>query len=157
MQETIINQELRLAYPEGFAPIDREELDRLYQDENHNRWGIRDRDRHVIVTVFWHRTNALLVSLADAKSIAKATEGKLRRGLKQHGYQFEGFFPTEVCGVATQGFRYSYRVEDVDQVGEIIILKRKAVCYTLYYYARKESALEGYPLFEEILRSLSFQ
>lgn len=157
MNQVLVNNELSLSYPDGFHIMDGAELAQAYQNSNPNRWGIWDKDRHLIVSVFWHRTNRLLVSLADAKSVAKSTERKLRKGLKSHGYSFHGFYERELCGQRTHGFHYQYQVGDVVQSGETIILKHGSLCYTIYCYTRKDTQLAGDPVFEEILRSCSFQ
>ena len=156
MKQTVIHSELSLSYPDGFREVDREELKRLFQDDNPNRWGIWDEEKHIILAVFWHDANKLLSALAGAGDVAKSTEKKLKKGLKNHGYRFDGFYKTTLCGLESHGFRYSYRVGEIAQAAEVLVLKRKNTCYTIYYYAREELALVSRPVFEEILGSMEF-
>ena len=156
MNRAVIHNELNMFFPDGFHEMDREELKKLYLDDNPHRWGIRDQERHIVIAVFWHETNALLSALAGAKDVAKSTEKKLRKGMERYGYRCDGFFSETLCGEEAPGFRYTYRLGDVTQAAEILILKRKTVCYTIYYYAREELASVSRPVFEEILRSMRF-
>ena len=154
MNRALIHDELSLSYPDGFHEMDRAEMKRLYQDDNPDRWGIWDQERHIIIAVLWHDTNAFLSALASAKDVAKTTEKRLKRGMKSHGYQFGGFYQTELCGQEAHGFRYSYHIGDVVQTAEALVLKRKTTCYTIYYYAREELAPVSRPVFESILQSM---
>lgn len=154
MNQAVIRNELILSYPDGFHEMDREELKKLYLDDNPNRWGIWDQDRHIVVAVFWHETNAFLSSLAGARDVAKTTEKKLRKGLKHYGYHRDGFFSETLCGEEVPGFRYTYQLGDVTQAAEVLVLKRKTVCYTIYFYTREKLASASQPVFEEILHSM---
>ena len=154
MNHALIHNELSLSYPDGFHEMDPEEMKRLYQDDNPDRWGIWDQERHIIVAVLWHDSNAFLAALASAKDVAKSTEKRLKRGMKNHGYQFGGFYQAEVSGLEAHGFRYSYHVGDVVQTAEALVLKRKNTCYAVYYYAREELAQVSRPVFERILQSI---
>ena len=154
MNRTRVNDQLALSYPDGFHVMDREELKKLYLDDNPNRWGIWDQEKHIIITVFWHSSNALLAALAGAKDVAKSTEKKLHKGLGKYSYRRDGFFQTTLCGRETTGFRYTYQLGDVTLAAETIVLKEKTVCYTIYYYAREELALASHPVFEAVLDTM---
>ena len=157
MNQTLIHNELSLSWPDGFHEMDRDEMKGLYQDDNPDRWGIWDQERHIIITVFWHDSNAILAALAGPKDVAKSTEKQLKKGLKKHAYQFGGFYQTELCGQGAHGFRYSYQIGDVTQAAEVLVLKRKNTCYTIYYYAREELAAASRPVFEDVLRSMRLE
>ena len=154
MNQALIHGQLSLSYPDGFREMGREEMKALYQDDNPDRWGLWDQDRHIIVAVLWHDSSPVLAALAGAKDVAKTTEKRLKRGMKAHGYRFGGFFQTELCGLEAHGFRYSYQVGEVTQAAETLVLKRKNTCFTIYYYAREELDLVSRPVYEEMLRSL---
>ena len=74
MNQALIHSQLSLSYPDGFREMDQEEMKRLYQDDNPDRWGIWDQERHIILTVLWHDSNVFLSALASAKDVAKSTE-----------------------------------------------------------------------------------
>ena len=154
MNQALIHNELSLSYPDGFHVMDREEMRTLYQDENPDRWGIWDQERHIILTVLWHDSNPVLAALAGAKDVARTTEKRLKRGMEAHGYRLGGFFQRPLCGLEAHGFRYSYQVGDVTQAAETLVLKRENTCFTIYYYAREELELASRPVYEEVLRSM---
>ena len=79
MNQALIHGQLSLSYPDGFREMGREEMKALYQDDNPDRWGIWDQDRHIIVAVLWHDSSPALAALAGAKDVAKTTEKRLKR------------------------------------------------------------------------------
>ncbi len=157
MNNALLHNELSVSFPEGFHVMDRDEMKKLYLDDNPNRWGIWDTERHIIITVFWHQTNGILAALADEKSVAQSTESRLSRGLKKYHYKCLGFFSTPLCGQEVPGFRYEYTLGDVVQVGETILLKQGKTCYTIYYYERKNRSYSDHEVFEEVLRSIAIR
>ncbi|MBQ3404308.1 MAG: hypothetical protein IJG63_02680 [Oscillospiraceae bacterium] len=161
MNKALINNELSLSYPDGFQLMDREELKNAYLDDNPDRWGIRDGERHGLISVWWHESGQMLSSFArhfgGVKSIAKSIEAKLRKGFRRNNYKFGGFFPTQLCGEEAHGLRYEYSVGDIAQYAETIVVQHKNRCYTVYYYARKDGDPSNHRLFEDILSSMSFE
>ncbi len=151
-----INEELYLDYPTGFHVMSTEELHDVYLDENPNRWGIWDKDRHMIVAVFWNRANALLAAVASAKDTAKSIEKTMRKEMKPLDYRSNGFFEREVCDLNAYGFRYGYVKEGTHQDAQAVVVKHGNVFYTVYYYGRKD--MEGSEeLFDRILDTMHFE
>ena len=64
MSDATIYGGLSLTIPEGFHVMDVAELKRAYMDDNKDRWGIADKDRHIMVAVFWHESGGLVSALA---------------------------------------------------------------------------------------------
>ena len=158
MTEYLINNTVQLSCPEGFHEMDSDELRQVYLDDNSNRWGIWDKEKHIIISVFWHRSSGLLMKLAgDAENVAKSTEGKLRHSLKNNNYHCEGFFTLSLNGKNAAGFRYNYTVQDVKQTGDVILMLHGKECYTVYYYARKDGPESDHEIFEQVLDSIRFQ
>ena len=67
MTESIINGEMKVRVPDGFEIMDAETLKEAYMDDNPDRWGIRDRERHMIISVFYHRSSPALLTLPMSK------------------------------------------------------------------------------------------
>lgn len=155
--QVLLNGALSLAYPDGFHEMDRSELTQAFQDDNPDRWGIWDRERHIIIAVFWHRSGRLVSRLAKEKDIVKSTEMKVRRGMKQSGYECSAFFSLQAAGRPAEGFRYTFAVQGIRQCAETVVLKDGNTCYTLYYYAREDGPAEDRRVFEEALASLKFR
>ncbi|MBO5547196.1 MAG: hypothetical protein J5920_00350, partial [Candidatus Methanomethylophilaceae archaeon] len=89
MQEALVNGEILISVPDGFDVMDDSLMDELYEDHNHDRWGIIDRENHMVLTVFWHMPNGLLLKMVPTKTICKSTEERLSARLKDHDYKFE--------------------------------------------------------------------
>ena len=149
---------LKLSFPESFGVMDREELKTAYQNEHPDRWGIWDKEQHLMVTVIWHESPALLIWLfGDVKSVAKSTEFKVRHSLKGRSYSFEGYYDTSVCGKKARGFRYRYNMEGIEQIGEMVVWIQKNCCYTFCYYARTENEEICHKRFEELLQGIELE
>lgn len=156
MQAAFLHNELHLEYPEVFHVMSEEEQLKAYVDNNPNRWCIRDSERHIMISVFWHDSNKLLVKLTSAKSLAKRAESHSKRAYKKYGYALLGFFSREVAGTETEGFQYEYTLNGKELVGKTIVLKHGSTCYMLYWYAPKSEEGPSAELFDEFLSSLTF-
>lgn len=155
MKNLTVNGELTLICPDSFREMTREELNTAFADTNRNRAGVRDEERHVILVVQWRKANVLLAALSDPNSTLRGTEFRLRRLLKDHEYKKTGTFTRRIAGRDAKAFRYEYRVQGVLQEGEVFLLKKKTVIYTIYAYTRVPVTDEASRVIEEVLDSVS--
>ncbi|MBQ6333536.1 MAG: hypothetical protein IJI46_00475 [Erysipelotrichaceae bacterium] len=154
--KVLINDSVSVEFPDEYAILSKEELKRLYLDDNPDRWAIRNEDDHVTIAIFYHRFNALLGAFAGNKEICQANEKKLAKGLKDHDYVFKGFFEKMICEHQAYGFDYEYQVNSISQIAKTIVMKHGNICYTLYYYVRPGYEEKGQKVFEDFLNSVSF-
>ena len=148
---------LSLAYPDGFCELTPDELNQAYHSSYPNIWGIRDEERHAMLAIFWKDSNKLLGMLASTESLAKRAAKLMAKAMKNHGYQFGGFFSTQLAGCEAHGFRYAFTgAGDVAQEAETIVFKHENTCYTVYYYTRPETAADNRATYEDLLASLTF-
>ena len=155
MRKAIVNDSLEVSQPDGFRIMSHEQLCQAYGLEYDCMWGMRDEERHVILTVFWKVSNKLISMLGSAKLVAEQSEKNLRRRYKKMGYHSDGLFETEVAGIQGWGFRYGYTPEGAAaQSCETVVIKDGTCCYTIMYHTRTERAQENRPLYEEILGSM---
>ena len=146
-----------MEYPDGFHVLSEEEEKHVFQDDNPNRAGIWDKDRHVIVAVLWHSSNKLLIALAgNAKGVAQNNESRISRVLKDDGYKKGEFLEMQIAGNKAYGFSYEYEVQGVIQCCRTISVIEGVTCYNIYFYGRRENEETGLKLFEEILRTVQF-
>ena len=157
MNKEIIRNELYLEYPDDFSVMSMDQLKAVYLDENTNRWGIRNDDRHALFSVWWHVSNPLLAALASADDVCKADEKKMAKGLSKYGYVLKGFFDEEVASLPAKGFSYEYELQGKKQIAETLILKKKNVCYTIYFYSDEEHLDFNKETFREFLRSMELK
>lgn len=156
MVKTLINNELYLAYPDGFEVMDRAELKKAFLDDNPNRWGIKDEQRHMMITVLWNRTNMISALMVGPKTIADSAERKMKTSLSNSNYRFNGFTSQKINGRNTTGFSYEYVLEDVDQIGEVLILQNVNRYYMIYTYALKANQQKARVITDAVVASLKF-
>ena len=158
MNTTVLNGQLQVSYPDGFRQMDAEELGRLFPKQVATSWGIWDTDRHIVVTVLWNESNALLSKLVSNKDLAKRLRKHLTKAYANNGFRAQGIVKTEISGTQACGFDFAYQVEGIDQVGEIMVFRHveghTCCCYTIYYYTREERAAQSREVLEEILASM---
>ena len=156
MNTALVNNKMQFSYPDGFSVLSDEEIRQLYQTDNPDIYAIRNTERHITLAVFHHKTNTFLVKLASAKDVAKSTESRIRKGMKQAGYQLIGFNSREAAGQTGEGFRYQYSVQGIGQQCDVLVLKHQDTCYTVYYYTRPELSEENQKVYDDILDSITF-
>ena len=157
MNRICVNDELLLSCPEGFAVMSADEPNRLYACGDSHRWGAWDRERHVMLTVLWQRYNPLLMMLADMKSLARRNEQLTQRGYEGHDYQLKGFSSRKVCGLTAEGYRFTYRLGDVIQSVETVLIKRKNRVYSLNCIGREADQAGNHVLFEAVLDGIGMK
>lgn len=155
MQKTILNNELSIEYPDTFTVLTTEEMQKAFGNVWDDRFTIRNTELHILFSVFWKKTGGLFGAIADAKSVAKATEAKLKG--KMPGYTPKGRCSSNVCGNKAEGFRYEYSAGDVRQACEVLVFKYRKCFYTVYYYKRTDGGAECDDAFGAFLSSFSFK
>ncbi len=156
MQDAVVNGELTITIPEGFKVLDSEGLKELYNDDNADRWGMMDDQRHMVLSVFWHKNGGLVSFLAKPKDVCLSTEKKLSKALKDYGYELEGFYEKDLCGKKACGFRHIHTIKGVEYTSEVTQIMQGRVCYTIYAYSRSDNETENRPVLNEILDGMRF-
>lgn len=155
MGQALVHEELSLSWPDGFQVMTANELKQLYLSNNPKRWGIWDKERHVMITVLWQEYHPLLNFLADPKAMAKRNEQLTRRGYKKHDYRLESFLSMQFCGRNLEGYCFSYRLGDTAQRVETLLLKQKKCVYNFSCIGRKENEEKDRALFREVMNTLN--
>ena len=157
MSKALVNDLFSIEVPEGFHTMSAEELRQAYQDDNPNRWGMWDQERHVMVTVMWKEYSRLVMMLADTKAICRKNEQIAGKGYAGNGYECGGFFSVDVDGEKAEGYRFSYRIGDVEQSAETILFKLDRTIYSITLGGRKENRETDRELFDRIIAGIFFQ
>lgn len=156
MQETVINGELGISYPDSFSVMSPDELKQAYNMDYSSMWGMRDKENHVVFSVIWKASFDAMQKLMSSASLAKRAEKALSKAFRKQGYRCDGFFERAVAGQQGQGFAYSYEVGGQRQDCETIVIRQGKNCYTLYYYSRADLAQANRAMYEDMLASLKF-
>ena len=67
--------------------MDSQELKQVYMTDDSKRWGMWNREKHIMVTVLWKDYSLLLSKLADLKTTCIKNEKLTAKGYKGH-YHF---------------------------------------------------------------------
>lgn len=161
MGEALVHDELVVSCPEGFAVMGADEMKHAFLDDNPHRWGLWDKERHLMFVVTWHVSNAAIARLATPTSLAKRAGKIAAKTYRGRNYrQLGDYYKTQLCGLDAAGFRYEFELQDseqqtVVQQGETVIFKNGACCYTLYWYERKGTCPEAEQVRNDIFGSLA--
>ena len=158
METILVDGEwLAITVPEGFTVVPHDELELLMGIKYDRMWGMRDAERHMVLSVTWKDTGKLLTKLASEKYLAKRADETSARRYRKRGYRSGGFFARTIAGAnaQAQGLRYSYEAEGIVHEGEALVFKRGTRCYTLSYNTRSALADENRLVYEAILESLN--
>lgn len=156
MTNDIINNELEISWPEGFHRMSERELRKAFKDNNPNRWGIMDEQRHMMITVLWNRTNMLSAMTVGPKTVAYSVEHKIKTSFDKSSYHFKSYFPKKVSGRNAYGFRYEYMMDNVVQLGEVLVTQNVNCYYTIYTYALKVNKQDARKVIDSIFKSLKY-
>lgn len=154
MEKVLVNDNLELAMPDGFRTMERDEVKKAYGFDYDCLWGMRDEERHMMLTIIWKVSNKVLAKLGTAKIIAEQQDKGLRKRFKRMGYQSGDVRPIEIAGIEGCNFSYSYELEGTELACETNVVKDGTCCYSIYYYTRADCAEENRSLYEDILASM---
>lgn len=158
MSKAVVNQFISIDIPEGFHAMSAEELRQAYRDGNPNRWGMWDKERHVMVTIMWKDYPRLMkLLMLDLKAVCQKNEQMAAKGYAGNSYECGGFFSPSVDGKPAEGYRFSYRVGDAEQSAETILFRQDMTVYSITLAGRTENREADRSLFDGIVVGISFQ
>lgn len=157
MSKATVNDLMSIEVPEGFHTMSAEELRQAYQDDKQNRWGMWDQERHVMVTVMWKEYPRLLMMLSDVKGISRKNEQMAAKGYAGNGYECGGFFSVNVDGEKAEGYRFSYRIGNVEQSAETILFKLEKAIFSITCGGRRENREADRELFDRIIAGITLE
>ena len=143
--------------PDGFNVMNAEELRQVYQSEDPNRWGMRDKERHIIMTVMWKAYHGLAgLLLPDLKTVCKKNEQLSSKGYAGHGYRCDGFSSQSVDGQPAEGYRFSYQVGNAEHSAKTILVRHGKTIYSITFAGRAENQSADKELFAGITAGIRF-
>ena len=155
-EKILVNNEVYMTVPEGFHVMIEEELRQLFGDADPARWGLWDKERHIMVILDWKEYSPLTLKLTNVKKIATQNERIMEKGYKNNTFRLEGFFSAQVDGHEAEGYRYTYQVQGIGQKAESLLMIQKHTVYRLSFIGRTENEAADEPLYEELRSGLSF-
>ena len=155
MRNEVIHQKYSLQVPDQYETLSEADLRQMYRSGDPFRWGVRDRENHVIIIAMWKQYPALLSWALDLKAIAKKNEQLTRNLHGDRGYRLLEFFSMQAGGEPVEGYRFCARNEsDVSQVSSCFLLKDGKTVYSFICTCREEQMDEALPVINQMMASL---
>ncbi len=155
MTEYVLNDELKISFPEGFHEMDPEKRERLNFLEEGEGSCFTDPDRHILVSIGWKTINGFASMMLNAEDIAGNTEKAFARAMASSGYCFVE--KREKKAGTLPGFRYEYTAQEIGMTGESYVLKHGKTVYYLHVYVRTQLLKESIEVTDAILDSVSIR
>jgi hypothetical protein len=80
----------------------------------------------------------------------------MKTSLSKSKYKCNGFERKKVSGRNANGFTYEYVLENVEQIGEVLVFQNVNCYYTLYTYALKANQQAARVIIDSVENSIRF-
>jgi hypothetical protein len=114
-----------------------------------------DPERHIIVSLAWKKSAFASLMLSSEEAAEKA-EKDIGRLLKNCGYHLDDTMTQQFGGITADGFRYSYKAQDIMMSAECLTLKKDKIFYYFHSYYRTELAAESRKTLQDIFGSCNW-
>ena len=157
MSRQIINETCALQIPDHFEILSGKDLDGMRQGTGDPfRWGVRDRENHMIIIALWKQYPALSSCMLDLKTVVKKNEQLTRKAHEAYGYRFLEFFSMQAGEEKAEGYRFIYEKEGVAQVCSNFLIKDGRTIYAFICIGREEHAEADKAVFSQIMETLEY-
>ena len=157
MERQTINETFTLQIPDGFEVLTEEDLRKMYRNVGDPfKWGMRDPEKHVIMTVLWKQYPALLSWTLDLKAVVKKNEQLTGKAHAAHSYRFLEFFSMQAGDEHAEGYRFSYDKEGVTQVCSNFLVRDGRTLYAFMCVGREENMDADRDSFRQIMETLQY-
>ena len=79
------------------------------------------------------------------------------KGYAGNGYECGGFFSANVDGEKAEGYRFSYRIDDVELSAETILFKLEKTIFTVTFASRRENRETDRELIDRIIAGITLE
>ena len=147
---------LCFSYPDSFHLMEEEERSRFRFIGEGESICLLDPEQHMLLSMGWKQTGGILSLLVGAKDLAKDMEKRTRQPMKEYGYHMNRSLKKEVGEKKAFGFSYEYFTQGTYMTGESYVVKAGKDIYSIHVYMRTGLKRRCFPVWEEILGSISW-
>ncbi len=140
MRDYSINNELILSVPESFVLLNEAELGKMKYYDTPPDWCVKDCERHILISISYKHVNAFTAALAGSGDVAKNMDKTLKKAMEKYGYVRDGFLRERFGGRKASGFRYHYKTQGIEMLGESWSVKNKSNFYYIHCYYRADES-----------------
>ena len=152
-----INDTFTLEIPDRFEVLGEEDLRGMYRNTGDPfRWGVRDKENHVIIAALWKQYPALLSWTLDLKTVVKKNEQLTGKAHAEHGYRFLEFFSMQAGDEKAEGYRFTYEKEGVTQVCNNFLIRDGRTIYAFICVGREENMDADREMINRVMSTLEY-
>ena len=163
MNTVLLNEEMSLTIPEGFAEITAAEVQEMTACKGQApMWNIMNRDAHILISASWVKTGWIVSHLLNAKDMVKSIRSRYKaKEASAFGGTYSDINETTMDGQKAYSYTCSYRGrtkegEMLDMIRETVVVKIGKVFYVFQSVCRDELKEEGIASFHEVYDSVQF-
>ena len=156
MSKYTVNEEISLEAADGFKVMTDEEISAVSSGDASKRWGLWDKERHVMILADWKKYNGLLLGLTNISKIAARNEELNRKLYGNYGYKPEGTIKRAIDGQEAEGYRFSYTVEGTEQSASCLLVRYKKTVYRFIVNGRTENRERDEEILKHVLNTAAF-
>ena len=152
MKSAKINNELMLSYDEGFSEMSADELKKYFSSVE-NRWGIFDKDNHILISVSW--TNPGFINyLTDSKAVVRGALRCSKSSLINFRIINKQTLTVDSKKAYCVAFEYKANDADINMYAELLAFRQKNKFYAIHYLSRREFSADNRKLFDSVIKSI---
>ena len=157
MNQTTINNEIRIALPAEFHQMDPEEKKRIYAASAVvPEWCALDPERHIIFSASWKQMNVVLAAMACSMDGAKGLEKRMRIALRDRNYRFGEYIKEELGEKKAFGFTFRCQGKEGELLNRTVMVRNGGCIYYLTSQIPADRENESKAMMDEIWHSLSW-
>ncbi len=138
MKEVLLNEELALTYPEGFAAPGEEEMQKLQFLNKGPGEVLFDPDRHMYATAAYQTIGGFQAMLLNIQDIGVNDAKVVAKAMEPYDCRMGEVTTKEVAGEKAVSYSYHYTAQGKEMFGESTEIKKGKNIYYLHFYGRAE-------------------
>ena len=157
MNQTTINNEIRIALPAEFHQMDPEEKKRIYAASAViPEWCVYEPELKMIFSASWKRMNGILAMMACSADGAKGLEKRMRIALRDRNYHFCGYIKEKLGEKKAFGFTFRYQGKEGELLNQTMMVRNGGYIYYLTSQIRTDQENKSKAIINEIWQSISW-
>ncbi len=150
----ILNNELKVTFPETFHVMNEEELKKLRFLAKGDGVVLSDPERHIRISVAWKKIGAFSGLVLTSGDVAKCMRRSIRKAMAAYRFRAEEPVRTELGGKRADGLTFEYEAENVQMVSESLVVKNRRTLYYFHFYTRAEEQSRNRDIWDQVLASV---
>lgn len=143
-----------IEYPDSFEKMEQDEIRKFYTTAA-NRWGIINREQHMVISVGWTKALGMIGSLlVDERSFLNRFDKHGKRYLKEYARTED--ITKEFCGMTAKGFGFRYTASDrpADMRGKVVTFRIGSRVFCADYMTSNTDTLFCNMAYDMVLHSI---